>query len=80
MGNQSRRWGDHGQQLKSAGDRVRDDILPVLLQAYDEAGPAVVLGLGVVLADILRESGFNANDWQECFNVHDPQWQPKTAP
>jgi hypothetical protein len=58
-------------QLKTANDVVREDILPSVAKGYDEAGPAVVMTLAVILADIWLASGFTSNDWREIIAIFD---------
>jgi hypothetical protein len=52
------------RQLKAAIDEVRKEVLPPLEKAYDKHGPAAVLGLTDMLADIWEASGFKDVDWR----------------
>jgi hypothetical protein len=72
---------DTKRQIKAAFDEMQKEILPALAKAYDDLGPDIVLVLGVALADIWRESGFSAADWQELTDVfeHEPLWRPKAV-
>jgi hypothetical protein len=59
------------RQLKAATDKMRKEALPILGEAYDENGPAAVLALTVMLADIWLESGFTTNEWRSVIDIFD---------
>jgi hypothetical protein len=59
------------RHLKAASDKIRKETLPVLGKVYDETGPAAVLALTIMLADIWLESGFTADDWREIIDIYD---------
>ena len=61
--------GEH--QLKAASDIIRTEALPVLGRAYDETGPAAVLALTLMLADIWVESGFTPGEWRSLIALHE---------
>ena len=61
----------HNGQLKLANDAMREDILPGFAKAYDDVGPAVVLTLGLLLADVWLESGFTAAQWRAIIDIYD---------
>ena len=61
----------HDRQLKIAGDRIRRDILPVLGDAYDDLGPAIVLSLTLMMADVWIQTGFTASEWREVIGLYD---------
>jgi hypothetical protein len=62
---------DSEHQFKAASDKVRKETLPTLGKAYDETGPAAVLALTLMLADIWLESGFTVGEWREIIDVYD---------
>jgi hypothetical protein len=57
--------------LKAAEDKIRKETLPALGRAYGETGPAAVLALTCILADIWLQSGFTTSDWREIIAVYD---------
>ena len=59
------------RQLKIASDKMRKEALPVLGKVYDETGPAAVLALTMMLADIWLESGFTIDEWREIITLYD---------
>lgn len=61
------------RQLEIAGDKMRKEALPVLGKAYEEIGPAAVLALTFMLADIWLESGFTTSEWRKIIEIYDLQ-------
>jgi hypothetical protein len=61
------------RHLKVASDKMRKEALPVLGKIYDETGPAAVLALTFMLADIWLESGFTTNEWREIIDIFDSE-------
>jgi hypothetical protein len=59
------------RHLKAANDKIRKEILPVLGKIYDETGPATVLALTFMVADIWLESGFTTSEWREIIDIYD---------
>jgi hypothetical protein len=59
------------RHLKVASDKMRKEALPVLGKIYDETGPAAVLALAMMLADIWLESGFTIDEWREIITLYD---------
>ena len=59
------------RHLKAASDKIRKETLPVLGKAYDETGPAAVLALTFMLADIWLESGFTTSEWRDIIAIFD---------
>jgi hypothetical protein len=59
------------RHLKVASDKMRKEALPVLGKVYDETGPAAVLALTMMLADIWLESGFTIDEWREIITLYD---------
>jgi hypothetical protein len=66
-------------QLRTANDTVREDILPSVAKAYDENGPAMVLALTMIMADLWLESGFTAGDWRQVIDIYDLQGRATKA-
>ena len=60
-------------RLEEAHSALRKETLPALASAYDEAGPATLLTLAFILADIWLESGFTTNEWREIIDIFDSE-------
>lgn len=69
MGNDN----DHEAErhFKAAANKMRKEALPILGKVYDENGPAAVLVLTLMLADIWLESGFTTDEWREIIDIYD---------
>jgi hypothetical protein len=59
------------RHLKGAGEKIRKEVLPVLGKIYDDHGPATVLALALMAADIWLESGFATDEWREIIDIYD---------
>lgn len=67
----------HDDPIRTAGDLVRQDVLPSLETAYNEIGPATVLALTFMLADIWLESGFTTSEWRNIIDIYEMQERAK---
>jgi hypothetical protein len=56
------------EEIDQAYTAVQVHVLPGLGDAWDEAGPAVVLVLGAILADVWIETGFETFDLIRAIN------------
>jgi hypothetical protein len=57
--------------LKTAADAIREETLPAIERVYAEEGPASILALTIMLADIWLASGFTTEDWREIIAIYD---------
>ena len=62
-------YGDERSQIDRAHAALREETLPGLASAYDKAGPATVLALTMILADVWLESGFSTDEWRDIINI-----------
>jgi hypothetical protein len=63
--NHNKKIREERSEIEKAHAALREETLPSLAAAYDKAGPATVLALTLILADVWLESGFSADDWRE---------------
>ena len=56
------------EEIAKAYSAVQTHVLPGLGDAWDEAGPAVVLVIAQILADVWLESGFETFDLVRVIN------------
>ena len=59
---------NHHNEIDRAYSAVQMHVLPGLGDAWDEAGPAVVLVMASILADVWLESGFETFDLIRAIN------------
>ena len=69
--NHDKKFREERSPIDKAHAALRQETLPNLLHAYDEAGPAVVLTLALILADIWLEGGFTADEWRSVIDIYD---------
>jgi hypothetical protein len=58
--------------MRQAFDAVREHVLPGLGDAWDEAGPKVLLAAQFALAELWAESGFSLDAFREVIDAVDP--------
>jgi hypothetical protein len=63
--NNDRKFWEERSGIEKAHAALREETLPGLANAYDKAGPAAVLTLAFILADVWLESGFTMDEWRE---------------
>jgi hypothetical protein len=63
--------GDGRLEIEKAQEVLREETLPSLAAAYDKAGPAAVLALTFMLADVWLESGFTPGEWRSIIAIFD---------
>lgn len=70
--NHNKNFREERSEIENAHAALRETVLPALLNAYDEFGPAVVLALTFIMADTWLETRFTADEWRSLIDIHDP--------